>query len=113
MVAVRVAAGPEPHSTAVKRKSDRFVPMLLSEDDPDALDELRSALEVDVEDDGGNWMTPGSPTLTLVGEHSDLVSVILIGDSHLRFHGADVWDAPLRDPAALIRWLDARAPRLL
>ena len=113
MVSVRVADGPEPPSTSVKRKNPGFVPLVFVEDDPRAIEQLRSALEIDVKEDGGNWMTPGTPTLTLVGEQSGLASVILIGESHLRFHGTDVWDAPLRDPAALARWLDARMPRPL
>ena len=111
MTSVRVADGHTPHSASVKRRSPGFVPVLFTEDDPEALDELRVALAVRPQDDGGNWMEPGSPTLTLVAGQRDLVSVILIDGTYLRFHDVAVWDAPLRAPDALGRWLSQRVPR--
>ena len=110
MTLVRVARGSTPHSAVVKRRSPEFVPMLFAESDPIALDLLREALVLRPEDDGGNWMEAGAPTLTLVAGQRDLMSMTVIGETHLRLHGGAVWDAPLREPSALGHWLSARMP---
>ena len=110
MTSVRVAEGSHPHSTSIKRRNSEFRPLLFSEDNPSAIEELRSAFALNTQDDGGNWMEQGSPTLTLCAGERDLISVSVLGGTYLRFYDVATWDAPLHDPALLGQWLSVRLP---
>jgi hypothetical protein len=107
MKSVRVAEGSQPRSVVGKRRDQREVQLLFVENDPAAIDELRAALELAPIDQPNAWMTPGTPTLTLVGPDGDLASFSYLFSGWIRLH-MDVSDAPLVHKDLLERWLGER-----
>ena len=105
MVSVRVVEGEQPHLTSKKRRHQP--PVLLTEHDPSAIEELRSALELSSVSDRIALIMSGSPSVTIVGPQGDLASFTYLSGGYIRLRG-DVSDAPLAHPRALEEWLNDR-----